>query len=58
MSVKIDIPSYLQPYTGGMQVVEAEGCAVGACLQYLDQDSPQGRHDLHIICDWWGVKWQ
>ena len=41
MSVKIDIPSYLQPYTGGVQVVEAEGCAVGACLQYLVENSPE-----------------
>jgi len=40
MSVKIDIPSYLQTYTGGIQVVEVKGCTVGVCLRCLVENFP------------------
>jgi molybdopterin synthase sulfur carrier subunit len=40
MSVKINIPSYLQPYTGGYEVVEATGSTIGECLDNLIQQFP------------------
>jgi molybdopterin converting factor small subunit len=40
MSVKINIPSYLQPYTGGYEVVEATGSTIGECLDHLIQKFP------------------
>ena len=35
MSVKINIPSYLQPYTGDVEVVEVSGSTVRECLDQL-----------------------
>ena len=35
MSVKIEIPSYLQPFTNGSEVVEVKGSTVGECLNRL-----------------------
>ncbi|HEY31891.1 MAG TPA: MoaD/ThiS family protein [Dehalococcoidia bacterium] len=35
MSVKINIPSYLQPYTGGSEVIEVTGSTIAECLNQL-----------------------
>ena len=40
MSIKIDIPSYLQPYTNSMEVVEVNGSTVGGCLNHLVKQFP------------------
>jgi len=40
MSIKIDIPSYLQPYTNNMEVVEVKGNTVGECLDHLIKQFP------------------
>ena len=40
MSIKIDIPSYLQPFTNNMEVVEVNGSTVGECLNYLVKQFP------------------
>ena len=41
MSIKIDIPSYLQPYTNNMQVVEVNGRTVIECLNHLIKQFPE-----------------
>jgi len=40
MSIKIDIPSYLQPCTSNMEVVEVNGSTVGGCLDHLVKQFP------------------
>jgi len=35
MSIKIDVPSYLQPYTNNTEMVEVNGSTVGECLDHL-----------------------
>ena len=40
MSVKIDIPPYLQPYTNNMVVVEVSGGTVGECIGHLIAQFP------------------
>ena len=35
MSVRINIPSYLQPFTTNMEVVEVNGSTVGECLNQV-----------------------
>ncbi len=40
MSIKIDIPSYLQPYTNSMEIVEVNGSTVGGCLNHLVKQFP------------------
>ena len=40
MSVKINIPSYLQPFTGGHEVVEVTGNTTGECLLGLSKQFP------------------
>ena len=35
MSVRINIPSYLQPYTDENEVIEVNGNTVGECLGHL-----------------------
>lgn len=40
MSVKIDIPSYLQPFTSNLAAVEASGSTVGECLNHLVKQFP------------------
>lgn len=40
MSVKIDIPSYLQTYASNMEVVEVNGSTVGQCLDHLIRQFP------------------
>ena len=40
MSVRINIPSYLQPYTNDREVVEVSGSTVSECLDHLVQQFP------------------
>ncbi|MFC1943733.1 MoaD/ThiS family protein [Chloroflexota bacterium] len=40
MSIKIDIPSYLQPFTNNMEAVEANGSTVDECLNHLVKQFP------------------
>ena len=40
MSVKIDVPSYLQTFTDNMEVVEVNGSTVGGCLNHLIEQFP------------------
>ena len=40
MSIKIDIPSYLQPFTNNMTVIEVNGNTVGECLNQLVKQFP------------------
>lgn len=40
MSIKIDIPSYLQPFTNSLEMVEANGSTVGECLKHLVEQFP------------------
>ena len=35
MSIKIDIPSYLQSFTNNMAAVEVSGSTVGECISHL-----------------------
>ncbi len=39
-SVKINIPSYMRPFTGKAEVVEVSGSTVGNCLNYLVEQFP------------------
>jgi molybdopterin synthase sulfur carrier subunit len=41
MSAKINIPSYLQTFTGGLEVVEATGNTTGECLLNLSKQFPE-----------------
>lgn len=43
MSVKINIPSYLQPYTSDREVVEVNGDTVSECLDHLVLQFPDMR---------------
>ena len=40
MSVKIVVPSYLQPFTNNMEAVEVNGSTVGGCLNNLTEQFP------------------
>ena len=40
MSIKVDIPSYLQPYTNDQEVVGVKGDTVGECLDHLIEQFP------------------
>ena len=40
MSVRINIPSYLQPYTDEKEVIEVNGNTVGECLGHLITQFP------------------
>ena len=40
MGIKIDIPSYLQPYTNDTEAVEVNGSTVGECLNLLVKQFP------------------
>lgn len=35
MSIKVDIPSYLQPFTNNIEVVEVKGSTISECLDHL-----------------------
>ena len=41
MSIKIEIPSYLQSLTNNTEVVETNGSTVGACLNHLVEQFPR-----------------
>ena len=43
MSAKINIPSYLQPYTNDKEVVEVNGSSVNECLNHLTKQFPDMR---------------
>ena len=40
MSIKVNIPSYLQPFTGGHDAVEVSGNTTGECLRNLSKQFP------------------
>jgi len=40
MSIKINIASYLQPYTNNLEVVEVNASTVGECLNHLVKQFP------------------
>ncbi len=40
MSIKIDIPSYLQPYASNRETVEVNGGTVGECIDHLVKQFP------------------
>ena len=40
MSIKVNIPSYLQPYTNNIEIVEVSGNTVGECLSHLLKQFP------------------
>jgi len=40
MSIKINIPSYLQSYTQDKMVVETNGRTIGHCLKHLSRQFP------------------
>ena len=40
MSIKVNIPSYLKPYTNDAQVVEVDGSTVNECLDNLVKQCP------------------
>ena len=46
MSIKINIASYLQPFTNNMEVVEVNGSTVGGCLNHLVMQFPSIGKDL------------
>lgn len=46
MSVKINIPVYLQPFTNDLEVVEVSGSTVGKCLNHLVTRFPAVREKL------------
>jgi len=38
--IKINIPSYMRPFTNNVEVVEVSGSTVGKCLNYLVKQFP------------------
>ena len=46
MSIKINIPSYMQSYTNNMRVVEANGSTVGESLNHLVKQFPGMKKQL------------
>ncbi len=40
MSIKINIPSYMQSFTDNMRIVEVNGSTVGECLNHLVKQFP------------------
>jgi len=46
MSVKINIPSYLQPYTNDTAVIEVNGSTLDECLNHLVEQCPDIRNKL------------
>ena len=40
MSIKINIPSYMQSFTNNMRLVEVNGSMVGECLNHLVEQFP------------------
>jgi len=48
ISVKINIPSYLQPYTAEQEVVEVPGSMAGECLVRLVEQFPDIGRMLYV----------
>jgi len=46
MSIKINIPSYMKPFTNNMEVVEVNGSTVGECLSHLVKQFPDMKKQL------------
>jgi len=46
MSIKINIPSYMQSFTNNMRVVEVNGSTVGECLNHLVKQFPGMKKQL------------
>ena len=46
MSIKIQIPSYLQPFTDNIEVIEVNGSTVGECLNHLVAQFPSSEKML------------
>ncbi len=46
MSIKINIPSYMQSFTNNMRVVEVNGSTVGKCLNHLVKQIPGMKKQL------------
>ncbi len=46
MSIKINIPSYMKPFTNNMEVVEVNGSTVGECLNHLVKQFPGMKKQL------------
>ena len=46
MSIKVEVPSYLQSYTKDMEVVEVNGSTVGECLDHLVEQFPAIENEL------------
>ena len=46
MSIKINIPSYMQSFTNNMEVVEVNGSTVGKCLSHLVKQFPGMKKQL------------
>ena len=46
MSIKINIPSYMKPFTNNMEVVEVNGSTVGECLSHLVKQFPSMKKQL------------
>ena len=46
MSIKINIPSYMKPFTNNMEVVEVNGSTVGECLSHLAEQFPSMKKQL------------
>jgi len=46
MSIKINIPAYMQSFTNNMEVVELTGSTVGECLNHLVKQFPGMKKQL------------
>ena len=46
MSIKINIPSYMQSFTNNMKAVEVNGSTVGKCLNHLFKQFPGMKKQL------------
>ena len=46
MGIKINIPSYMKPFTNNMEVVEVNGSTVGECLSHLVKQFPNMEKQL------------
>ncbi len=46
MSIKINIPSYMQSFTNNTEVVEVNGSTVGECLSHLVKQFPGMKKQL------------
>ena len=45
-SVKVNIPSYMRPFTNTMELVEVNGSTVGKCLNHLIKQFPDIKGQL------------